>query len=130
MDRCLPLHPNLLQKFSCPDHASSFAGGGIASESGACSTCLAHLYVQKSVAAYGAFVDIGTTTDGLVHISQLSHSYVKDVNDHISPGQKISVKLLKIEGENKLSLSIKEAAPGKLPPSPSCPVLHLYKQQP
>jgi predicted RNA-binding protein with RPS1 domain len=73
------------------------------------------VYVQKSVAAYGAFVDIGSTTDGLVHISQLSHGYVKDVNDFISPGQKINAVLLKIEGDNKLSLSIKAANPGKPP---------------
>ena len=69
--------------------------------------------VQKSVAAYGAFVDIGSTTDGLVHISQLSHSYVKDVNDHISQGQKISVMLLKVEGDSKISLSMKAANPGR-----------------
>lgn len=71
--------------------------------------------VQKSVAAYGAFVDIGSTTDGLVHISQLSHSYVKDVNDHISPGQKVNVMMLKVEGENKISLSMKAANPGRSP---------------
>ena len=73
--------------------------------------------VQKSVAAYGAFVDIGSTTDGLVHISQLSHSYVKDVNDHISPGQKVNVVLLKVEGESKISLSMKAANPGRRPSS-------------
>lgn len=79
--------------------------------------------MQKSIAAYGAFVDIGSTTDGLVHISQIAHGYVKDVNEHISPGQKVSVALLRVEGENKLNLSIKAAVPG---PSPL--LLHLHPQ--
>lgn len=72
------------------------------------------LSMQKSVAAYGAFVDIGSTTDGLVHISQLSHGYVKDINEFVSVGQKVNVALLSIEGDTKLSLSIKAATPGKL----------------
>jgi predicted RNA-binding protein with RPS1 domain len=68
--------------------------------------------VQKTVAAYGAFVDIGSTTDGLCHISQLSHGYVKNVNDLLSAGQKVNVVLLRVENGDKLSLSMKAASPG------------------
>jgi predicted RNA-binding protein with RPS1 domain len=67
--------------------------------------------MQKSVAAYGCFVDIGTTTDGLVHISQLSHEYVQDINDFVSPGQKVKVVLMSVENDKKLALSMKQATP-------------------
>lgn len=80
--------------------------------------------VQKSIAAYGAFVDIGSTTDGLVHISQLSHSYVNNVSELVSAGQKVNVVLLGVEGETKISLSIKAATPGESiehqPPTSHC----------
>lgn len=64
--------------------------------------------MQKAVAAYGCFVDIGAKTDGLVHISQLSNEFVKDINSFVSVGQKVTVKVLGVEGENKIALSMKD----------------------
>jgi S1 RNA binding domain protein len=59
------------------------------------------------VVAYGCFVDVGTTTDGLVHISQLSDSFVKDIYDFVTPGQKVTVRVIGVEGEKKLSLTMR-----------------------
>jgi len=66
--------------------------------------------MQKAVAAYGCFVDIGAEKDGLVHVSQLSSGYVKDVNEFVSVGQQVLVKVLGIESNDKMSLSMKTSA--------------------
>ena len=57
---------------------------------------------------YGAFVDFGARNDGLVHISQLSHSFVRDVNDVVQVGQAIECKVISIDLEKgRTSLSLK-----------------------
>lgn len=53
----------------------------------------------KAIAAYGAFVDIGATTDGLIHISQLATGFVSDVNDVVKEGQEVQVRILKIDNK-------------------------------
>ncbi|MFD2214219.1 MULTISPECIES: 30S ribosomal protein S1 [Metabacillus] len=61
---------------------------------------------------FGAFVDIGGI-DGLVHISQLSHSHIDKPSDVVEEGQKVTVKVLGIDRDNeRISLSIKETLPG------------------
>ncbi|MCM3163122.1 30S ribosomal protein S1 [Metabacillus litoralis] len=61
---------------------------------------------------FGAFVDIGGI-DGLVHISQLSHSHIDKPSDVVDEGQKVTVKVLGIDRDNeRISLSIKETLPG------------------
>ncbi|KAG4992092.1 hypothetical protein JHK87_025549 [Glycine soja] len=63
----------------------------------------------KSVQPFGAFVDIGAFTDGLVHISMLSDSYVKDVASVVSVGQEVKVKLIEVNTETqRISLSMRE----------------------
>jgi small subunit ribosomal protein S1 len=58
---------------------------------------------------FGAFVDIGGV-DGLVHISELAWNRVETPSDVVSEGEKVKVKILKVDSENgKISLSIKEA---------------------
>uniref|UniRef100_A0A0R0LAV7 Elongation factor Ts, mitochondrial n=1 Tax=Glycine max TaxID=3847 RepID=A0A0R0LAV7_SOYBN len=65
----------------------------------------------KSVQPFGAFVDIGAFTDGLVHISMLSDSYVKDVTSVVSVGQEVKVKLIEVNTETqRISLSMRENA--------------------
>ncbi|MBD3615655.1 MAG: polyribonucleotide nucleotidyltransferase [Gracilimonas sp.] len=61
----------------------------------------------KSIKDFGAFVEIAPGRDGLLHISEIDHSHVKNVNDYMSVGDEIEVKLLKIEPGNKLRLSRK-----------------------
>jgi uncharacterized protein len=70
--------------------------------------------VVTNVAAFGAFVDIGVHQDGLVHVSQLSHRYLKDPNDAVKVGEIVKVKVLTADPVRKrISLSIKEAEPDK-----------------
>ncbi|RFA36962.1 RNA-binding protein S1 [Virgibacillus dokdonensis] len=57
---------------------------------------------------YGAFVALDEETQGLVHISEVTHGYVKDINDHLTIGDDVKVKVLQIDEEkNKVSLSIR-----------------------
>lgn len=62
-----------------------------------------------SVMPFGAFVDLGNKQSGLVHISEISSSYVKDINDHIKKGDVIKVKVIKIDDSGRISLSAKQA---------------------
>ncbi|MBO8156727.1 MAG: general stress protein 13 [Bacillaceae bacterium] len=57
---------------------------------------------------YGAFVALTDDIQGLVHISEVTHGYVKDIQDHLSVGDEVKVKILNIDEENgKYSLSIR-----------------------
>ncbi|WP_068832897.1 Tex family protein, partial [Xanthomonas graminis] len=57
--------------------------------------------VVSNVAAFGAFVDIGVHQDGLVHISALSDSYVKDPRDVVKAGDIVKVKVLEVDVARK-----------------------------
>ncbi|MEX0770354.1 MAG: polyribonucleotide nucleotidyltransferase [Balneolaceae bacterium] len=61
----------------------------------------------KALKEYGAFVEIVPGKEGLLHISEVNHSHVKDINDELSVGDVIDVKLLKVEHGGKLRLSRK-----------------------
>jgi small subunit ribosomal protein S1 len=61
---------------------------------------------------FGAFVDIGGV-DGLVHVSELSHTHVAHPSDVVQPGDKVQVKVLRVDpSAGKVSLSVREVAPG------------------
>ena len=65
--------------------------------------------VVRNTTAFGAFVEVMDNVEGLVHISQLSHERVDNVEDVLKKGDKVTVKVLDIDFENeRLSLSIKE----------------------
>ncbi|MBW9235362.1 S1 RNA-binding domain-containing protein, partial [Leptospira santarosai] len=58
------------------------------------------------VQPYGAFVALDEETQGLVHISEITYGYVKDVSEFLSVGQEIEVKVLEVDEEaGKISLS-------------------------
>ncbi|MEQ1589575.1 MAG: Tex family protein [Gallionella sp.] len=57
--------------------------------------------VVTNVAAFGAFVDIGVHQDGLVHISALSNSFVKDPHTIVKAGQVVKVKVLEVDEKRK-----------------------------
>jgi 4-hydroxy-3-methylbut-2-enyl diphosphate reductase len=58
---------------------------------------------------YGAFVELEPGLDGLVHISEVAHKRVTDLNDELKVGQEVNTKILEIDKEKKrISLSIKE----------------------
>ena len=57
---------------------------------------------------YGAFVALNEEIQGLVHISEVTHGFVKDINDHLTVGDEVNVKVLNVdEANNKVSLSIR-----------------------
>lgn len=65
----------------------------------------------KTVTAYGAFVDIGAETDGLLHISNLSVDFVSSVKDLIEAGKEYDVRILSIdEGKKQIALTLLTAA--------------------
>ena len=66
-----------------------------------------------SVMPFGAFVGIGDNVSGLVHISEISNTFVKDINDHIKKGDQVKVMVIKIDDDGKISFSIKQAMPEK-----------------
>lgn len=57
---------------------------------------------------FGAFVEILPGKEGLVHISQIAHERVNKVSEHLSEGQIIDVKVMEIDRQNRVRLSIKE----------------------
>ena len=56
---------------------------------------------------FGAFVDLGNRKTGLVHISEVSNSYIKDIKDVLTVGDEVQVKVMEISGDGKVSLSIR-----------------------
>lgn len=63
----------------------------------------------RNVVDFGAFVDIGLKNDGLVHVSELSNSYVKDPMSVVSVGDIVDVRVIGIDRErNKVKLSMKK----------------------
>ncbi|MBC7386223.1 MAG: RNA-binding transcriptional accessory protein [Cryobacterium sp.] len=64
--------------------------------------------IVTNVTNFGAFVDIGVHQDGLVHISQLSNVFVKDPHDVVSPGDRVTVKVMEVNREkNQIALTMK-----------------------
>ncbi len=64
--------------------------------------------VITNVTAFGAFVDIGVHQDGLVHISEMADTFVKDPQDVVRTGQVVSVRVLDVDASRKrISLSMK-----------------------
>ena len=74
----------------------------------------------NNIKNFGAFVELPNSQIGLIHISEISHHYVKDVNEIFSIGQKIRVKILCVE-DNKIDLSLKQAQPIQKSPIPKLP---------
>lgn len=70
--------------------------------------------VVTNVAAFGAFVDIGVHQDGLVHISALSNTFVKDPHTVVKAGQVVKVKVLEVDAKRKriaLTMRLSDSAP-------------------
>ncbi|GAA0368562.1 S1 domain-containing RNA-binding protein [Alkalibacterium iburiense] len=61
------------------------------------------------IANFGAFIDLGDNKTGLVHISEVSDSYVENINEELEVGQKVTVKVLSIANDGKIGLSIRKA---------------------
>lgn len=68
--------------------------------------------------AFGAFVSLPDGKSGMVHISEVSNTFVKEIKDFLKEGQDVKVKVVGISPEGKISLSIKKAMEPKKQPAP------------
>jgi len=61
----------------------------------------------RTITSYGAFIDIGASTDGLLHISQLSSGFVSEVSEVLEVGQEVDVRIININADkNQVGLTI------------------------
>jgi protein Tex len=68
--------------------------------------------VVTNITRFGAFIDIGVKQDGLVHVSEISHTYITDPNEALKLNQKVNVKILEVDTARKrIALSIKQTLP-------------------
>jgi S1 RNA binding domain protein len=59
---------------------------------------------------FGAFVWLGDGRKGLIHISEISDEFVKDIREKVRPNQKVKIKVLSIKDDGRIELSLKQAA--------------------
>jgi S1 RNA binding domain protein len=65
--------------------------------------------VVVKITHYGAFVELSDGKSGLVHISEIADTYVKDVRDYLKEQERVKVKVLGYNDKGKLDLSVKQA---------------------
>ena len=65
-----------------------------------------------NITNFGAFIDVEGKT-GLVHISEVADTFVKYIRDHLKEQDKVKVKVISVDDNGKISLSIKQAMPAK-----------------
>ncbi len=63
----------------------------------------------SKIVEFGAFIRLAPSVEGLLHVSEISDSFVKDVNEHLKEGQSVEVKVLAIDPSGKMKLSLKAA---------------------
>ncbi|MCI5615305.1 MAG: S1 RNA-binding domain-containing protein [Clostridia bacterium] len=80
------------------------------------------------ITKFGAFVQLPVGKSGMVHISEVANTYVDDINNYLKIGQTVTVKLIAIDEQGRINLSIKKALPPPAaedrparPPRPSRP---------
>ena len=72
--------------------------------------------IVTNVTNFGAFIDIGVHQDGLAHISQLSHKFVKDPREIVNPGDKVIAYILEVNPEKRqIALSLRGPVPVSAP---------------
>jgi polyribonucleotide nucleotidyltransferase len=62
---------------------------------------------------FGAFCEILPNKEGLIHVSELSDKFVKNVEDVVKVGDEVTVKVIEIDNMKRINLSIKKAKQGK-----------------
>jgi S1 RNA binding domain protein len=63
----------------------------------------------SGITSFGAFVQLSNGQTGLVHISEVAEEYVKDIKTHLKENQTVKVKIISVDKNGKISLSIKKA---------------------
>ncbi len=84
----------------------------------------------KGIAQYGAFIDIEGGGTGMVHISEISNTFVNEVREFLTIGQEVRVKVIGINEQGKVSLSIKKADDGSAPVPEKKPVKKERRPKP
>ena len=71
----------------------------------------------KTITNFGAFISLPEGRSGLVHISEIAYTYVNEVSDFLQVGQEVKVKVIGIDPNGRINLSIKKAqdAPAAVP---------------
>lgn len=74
----------------------------------------------SGITNFGAFIDLGDRKTGLVHISEVSDSFIKDIKDVLKVGEQVTVKVMSIGDDGKIGLSIRRAVdkPAETTPPP------------
>ena len=65
------------------------------------------------ITKFGAFVELCPGKSGLVYISEISNSFVKNISDYLTVGQEVTVKVISIDDAGRINLSIKQALPAE-----------------
>lgn len=68
------------------------------------------------ITKFGAFVDLGDGKTGMVHISEVAPTFVKEIRDFVKENDTVKVKVLSISEDGKISLSMKKAEPQQAAP--------------
>ncbi len=63
----------------------------------------------SGITNFGAFVELPGGQVGLVHISEIADAYVRDIREYLKEKDKVSVKVISVDGKGKVGLSIKQA---------------------
>lgn len=69
------------------------------------------------ITKFGAFVDLGDGKTGMVHISEVAPTFVKEIRDFVKENDTVKVKVLSISEDGKISLSMKKAEPQQTAPA-------------
>jgi S1 RNA binding domain protein len=70
------------------------------------------------ITRFGAFVTLPNGQTGLVHISEVADTYVRDITDYVHENETVQVKVLSMDDRGKIALSIRQAKPGSSPTRP------------
>lgn len=80
------------------------------------------------ITKFGAFVQLAPGKSGMVHISEVANTFVDDISNYLKIGQEVKVKLIAIDAQGRVNLSIKKALPP--PPPAEKPVRRQASPQP
>lgn len=69
----------------------------------------------SGITNFGAFIDLGEGKTGLVHISEVSNNYIKDINEVLKVGETVDVKVMSVGTDGKIGLSIRRASGEEIP---------------
>lgn len=83
------------------------------------------------ITKFGAFVALDDGRSGMIHISEVSNGFVKDINDFLRLGQKVKVKLCSVDEKGRIAFSLKQVASEKekTPAEPTQPKKRIIPEQ-